>query len=61
MKLRLNNAKVIVVTVYAPQQGRPEEEKEQFYQKLQQEIDSVRTDEEVIVMGDLNGHPTRGI
>ena len=56
MKLRLNNIKVIVVTVYAPQQGRPEEEKEQFYQKLQHEIDSIRTDEEVIVMGDLNGH-----
>ena len=57
MKLRLNNTKVIVVTVYAPQQGRPEEEKEQFYQKLQHEIDSIRTDEEVIVMG----IPTRGI
>ena len=56
MKLRLNNTKVIVVTVYASQQGRPEEEKEQFYQKLQHEIDSIRTDEEVIVMGDLNGH-----
>ena len=27
MKLRLNNTKVIVVNVYAPQQGRPEEEK----------------------------------
>ena len=30
MKLRLNNTRVIVVSVYAPQQGRPEEEKEQF-------------------------------
>ena len=30
MKLRLNNTKVIVVTVYAPQQGRPEEEKNSF-------------------------------
>ena len=56
MKLRLNNTKVIVVTVYAPQQGRPEEEKEQFYQKLQHQIYSIRTDEEEIVMGDLNGH-----
>ena len=44
------------MAVYAPQQGRPEEEKEQFYQKLQHEIDNIRTDEEVIVMGDLNGH-----
>ena len=29
---------------------------EQFYQKLQHEIDGIRTDEEVIMMGDLNGH-----
>ena len=33
LKLRLNNTNVIVVTVYAPQQGRHREEKEQFYQK----------------------------
>ena len=56
MQLRLNNSKVIVVTVYVPQQGRHEEDKEQFYHKLQYNIDSIRTDEEVIVMGDLNGH-----
>ena len=56
MKQRLNNTKVIVVTWYAQQQGRHDDEKEQFYQKLQHEIDSIRTDEKVIVMGDLNGH-----
>ena len=44
------------MTVCTPQQGRPEEEKEQFYEKLQHEIDSrhIRTDEEVIFMDDLN-------
>ena len=57
MTLILNNTDVIVVTVYAPQQRRrTEEEKGQFYQKLQHDIDSIRTDEEVIMMGDLDGH-----
>ena len=41
--------------MHASQQGRPEEEKEQSDQKQQHDIYCIKTDEEVIVMGDLNG------
>jgi calcineurin-like phosphoesterase family protein len=54
LKIRLK--KIIVAQTYAPQQGRPEDEKEAFFLKLQDEIDKIRTVEEVIIMGDLNGH-----
>lgn len=37
---------------YAPQQGRPEAEKEKFYELLQEAIGSYRPDEQLIVMGD---------
>ena len=42
--------------MYAPHQGRTEEEKYRFYHKLQHEIDNIRTDEEVLLVnGGLNG------
>ena len=45
-----------VVQVYAPQQGRPTEEKNAFYNTLQQVIDSVKYRGNTIVFGDWNGH-----
>ena len=50
------NPRILFMTVYAPQQGRNDEEKDRFYEQLQEEIDKIRQNEEVIVMGDLNGH-----
>ena len=47
-----------LVQVYAPHQGRPEEEKVAFRDCLQQVIDRVRG-ERKIVMGDLNAHVGR--
>ena len=42
--------------LYAPQQGRTDEEKEEFFGNVQTEIDNIKSNKEVIVMGDLNGH-----
>ena len=47
---------VYLMTVYAPQHGRNDEEKYLFFLQLQEEIDKHRQNEDVIVMGDLNGH-----
>ena len=39
--LGLTNHKLSFIQVYAPQQGRPLEENEEFYQQLQEVLDSV--------------------
>ena len=47
---------VKVICAYAPQQGRPDEEKEIFYDSLEEELRLVGSDEFLIVCGDWNGH-----
>ena len=42
--------------MYAPQRGRPSQEKDQFYQDLQDATDTARYKEKIIVCGDFNGH-----
>ena len=54
--LMLGKFKVSLIQVYAPQQGRPQEEKEEFYRHLQEVKDSVPYADNVIIIGDLNGH-----
>ena len=56
ISIKTRQGKIALMRVYAPQQGRPQEEKENFYQTLQQVADSCDVDEDVVVMGDLNGH-----
>ena len=56
MILKIGTSRILFTTVYGPQQGRNDEEKDRFYEQLQEEIDKLRQTEEVIVMGDLNGH-----
>ena len=56
MILKIGTSRILFMTVYAPQQGRNDEEKDRFFLQLQEEIDKLRQNEEVIVMGDLNGH-----
>jgi len=46
----------MVIQVYAPQQGRSQQEKEAFYICLQNVVDTCEADEDVTIMGDLNGH-----
>src|ERR1044072_2547719 len=54
--LKMNEGNLSFIQVYVPQQGRPTEEREVFYQELQIVKDRVPHHENVILMGDLNGH-----
>jgi exonuclease III len=54
--MNLSNYKLSIIQSYAPQQGRPQEEKEDFYLLLQDTIDNLPIDSDFIVMGDLNSH-----
>ena len=56
MILKIGISRILFMTVYAPQQGRNGEEIDRFYEQLQEEIDKLRQNEKIIVMGDLNGH-----
>ena len=56
MILKIGTSRILFMTVYAPQQGRNDEEKDRFYEQLQEEIEKLRQNEEVIVISDLNGH-----
>ena len=58
LKLACPNTKEVttIISAYAPQQGLPELEKDQFYEQL--EI-TTRQAETVIIGGDLNGHVGR--
>ena len=54
--LKIGMQKISFIQVYAPQQGRPQEEKEDFYLKLQEVKESVPYADNIIIMRDLNGH-----
>ena len=56
MILKTGTSRILCMTVYAPQQGRNDEEKDRFFLHIHEEIDKLRQNVEVIVMGDLNGH-----
>ena len=45
-----------IVSVYAPQVGRPKEEKDRFYEELQGVVATVSQSEELFICGDWNGH-----
>lgn len=45
-----------IISVYAPQQGCDPEEKERFWNQLEEVMDGVPSTEEMVVAGDLNGH-----
>ena len=54
--LKVGPTGVSFIQVYAPQQGRPQEEKEEFFRDLQEVKESVPYAENTIIMGDMNGH-----
>ena len=54
--LKIVTSRTLFITVCFPQQGRNYEENYNFYEYLQDEVDKLRQNEEVIVMGDQNGH-----
>ena len=56
LKLELKDLNINVFSIYAPQTGCPDEEKEKFWTDLQEEMEKVDDNEKCIVNGDLNGH-----
>ena len=56
MRLGLNEFSLNVFSVYAPHTGCTEEERDQFWTSLQEEMEKVDESERCIVGGDLNGH-----
>jgi len=45
-----------IFSVYAPQQGKPEEEKEEFRERLSEKISEIAEGDTVIIAGDMNAH-----
>ena len=56
IKLGVEETVVNIICAYAPQVGCTEEEKETFWEQMDQELSATLGDERVIVGGDLNGH-----
>ncbi|KAK3890591.1 hypothetical protein Pcinc_005471 [Petrolisthes cinctipes] len=56
IKLVVGEKVLNIFSVYAPQQGRPDEEKEEFREKLSDRISEVSRGDIVIVAGDMNVH-----
>ena len=52
----LKHKQISLIQVYAPQQGRPVREKEEFYENLQDTYEEAPFKENIIILGDLNGH-----
>ena len=55
MTVSFGREKAIFMILYAPQQGRTDEEQQEFVGNVQTEIDNIKNHKEVIAMGDLNG------
>ena len=56
IKMAVGRRLVTVVSTYAPQVGRAEEEKDSFWDELFEHVSAVPTQNILIVGGDLNGH-----
>ena len=56
IKLVIGAVLVNVLSVYAPQVGRTNEEKDRFWEELFDIVNNIPNNEKVIVAGDLNGH-----
>ena len=56
MKLAIGKLVLNVICAYAPQVGCSTEEKDNFWQQLEMEIQAIPQEERVFLGGDLNGH-----
>jgi len=56
LKMGLDNSLMNVLTVYAPHSGKPEEEKENFWNELFHLVRCMPQNEMVVLAGDMNGH-----
>ena len=59
IELALEGELVTFVSVYAPQVGRPQEEKDEFYDELYRFIGKLKG--KYVVLGDMNGHVGRDV
>ena len=56
IRTNMNQVRQGIIQIYAPQQGRPAEEKERFYDDLQDTYDAMGCTENTLILGDFNGH-----
>ena len=56
MTLNIKDQRTSFIQAYAPQQGRPNKEKERFYEDLEASCDQMPLNSYIIIMGDPNGH-----
>ena len=56
LRVGLGSCILNVISVYAPQMGRSEKDKEGFYMDLLRVVSGVSQNEKMIVAGDFNGH-----
>ena len=56
LRLAFKDFTINIFSVYAPQSGCSDEEKDKFWTDLQEEMEKVEDHEKCIVNGDLNGH-----
>ncbi len=60
LSMNTGTTNISVMQVYAPQQGRLQQEKDAVYQQLLQVKSNVPYTDNVIILGDLNGHVGQG-
>ena len=56
LKVLLGKTVLNVISAYAPQAGRPNEEKEEFWVLLARTVSEMNECEKLVVCGDLNAH-----
>jgi len=59
IKLRINNRIINVISVYAPTYNTEAAVKDSFYDRLNKMLGSVRSSEEVFILGDFNARVKR--
>uniref|UniRef100_UPI00358E0C29 craniofacial development protein 2-like n=1 Tax=Myxine glutinosa TaxID=7769 RepID=UPI00358E0C29 len=61
VKIMIGKLLVNVISGYAPQVGRSDEEKDKFWCAIEKLMENVKDEEVVVVGGDLNGHVGRSM
>ena len=59
IRILIKDKIIHLLSVYAPQTGRPQEEKDSFYNILLDNISTVATSEHLVVGGEFSGHVGR--
>ena len=54
VKTRTESQPLNIVTIYAPEDNKAKEERDSFYEKLQNIIESIPQNDSIIILGDFN-------